>query len=204
MNSVKSCFLLYRGSLEQHLVLNLSDLQFFFTHTWTSAYDTNIKRFTWNKMTHWRSRDLSWPHAGADVGWVNVRMRSTRYLDNNVIVGLEETGLGDDPRGHEDYHSMDDPSSLGLFTKSHRAATRLARATTRTHIWRTWAQLRESVQLRTYYPTVFSKQWWRGPIESVHMHLETMSAIIQRANSCLSTSRVIHSNGWAKPRERCK
>lgn len=77
---------------------------------------------------------------------VNIRM-----LHQNAMYALSWqqrhrqspwTGLGDDPRGHEDYHSMDDPSGLGLFTKSHRTATRLARD--HVYVWRIYRSHRRS------------------------------------------------------------
>lgn len=96
-------------------------------------------------------------------------------------------GPGDDPRGHKDYHSMDDPSSLRLFTKSHRAATRLAR----NHAYArcTWAQLSE--RLRVSHVVLGKK--CAGLIDKLRLS--------KRANFCFSTSRVIYSRSRAKPRE---
>lgn len=62
--------------------------------------------------------------------------KRARYLDNNDHRQSPRTSFGDDPRGHKDYHSMNDPSSLELFTKSHHAMTHLAR--NHTYAWHIW------------------------------------------------------------------
>jgi len=64
------------------------------------------------------------------------RMQRARYLDNNDHRQSPRTSFGGDPRGHKDYHSMNDPSSLELFTKSHHAMTHLA--CNHAYAWHIW------------------------------------------------------------------
>lgn len=69
------------------------------------------------------------------AGVYNARAISTTHHRRSP-----RTNFGDDPRGHEDYYSINDPSSLELFTKLHCAVTRLVRnhvyaRHTYVHVW---------------------------------------------------------------------
>jgi len=62
----------------------------------------------------------------AKRGYTRRGARLSRREHCEAISGRERERQREDLWRHRDYHSMDDPSGPGLFSKSHRAATRLA------------------------------------------------------------------------------